>query len=184
MGYIQEKAFQNLKAALSSTSILAFPIYDLPFELHTDASMVGLGTVLYQTQNEKKRVIAYASRGLSKTERNYPVHKLELLALKWAVTEKYLDYLYGNKFTVMTDNNPLTYVLSSAKFDATGHRCIAALASHDSNIVYRPCSSNTDADSLSRLPELLGRTNIAIDTVKAICNLQHIQPYVQSSHEC
>jgi hypothetical protein len=74
-------------------------------------------------------VVAYASRGLSNSEKNYPVHKLEFLALKWAVTEKYHDYLYGNTLTVLTDNNPLTYVLISAKLDATGHRWIAALAS-------------------------------------------------------
>ena len=42
--------------------------------------------------------------------------------MKWTVTETYHDYLYGNKFTVVTDNNPLTYVLSKAKLDAPGHR--------------------------------------------------------------
>ena len=89
--------------------------------LHTDASGEGLGAVLHQQQDGVNRVISYASRSLSKAEKNYPVHKLEFLALKWAVTEKFHDYLYGNEFTVMTDNNPLTYVLSSAKLDATGH---------------------------------------------------------------
>ena len=59
------------------------------------------------------------------SERNYPAHKLEFLCLKLAVTEKFHDYLYGNHFTVVTDNNPLTYVLSSAKLDATGHRWLA-----------------------------------------------------------
>ena len=59
-----------------------------------------------------KRVVAYASRGLSKSKRNYPIHKLEFLALKWAITEKLHDYLYGNEFTVNTNNNPLTYALS------------------------------------------------------------------------
>ncbi|VDI48075.1 Hypothetical predicted protein, partial [Mytilus galloprovincialis] len=77
------------------------------FELHTDASMQGLGAVLYQEQENKKCVIADASRGLSKTERNYPVHKLEFLALQWAVTEKFHDYLYGNTFTVLTDNRDI-----------------------------------------------------------------------------
>ena len=108
-GKTQEDAFQQLKSRLSCKPILGFPNYSKPFELHTDASMVGLGAVLYQEQSDKKKVvIAYASRGLSKAEKNYPVHKLEFLALKWAVTEKYHDYLYGNTFTVVTDNNPLT----------------------------------------------------------------------------
>ena len=54
-------------------------------------------------------MIAYVSRGLSHSDRHYSVHKLEFLAFKWAVTEKFADYLYGAKheFTVHTDNNPL-----------------------------------------------------------------------------
>jgi hypothetical protein len=73
-----------------------FPQYK-PLELHTDASMLGFGAVLYQEQDNKKRVIAYASRGLSKSKKNYPVHKLEFLALKWAVTEKRL-VLWKSKY--------------------------------------------------------------------------------------
>ena len=65
-------------------------------------------------------MIAYASRSLSPSERNYPAHKLEFLALKWAITDKFHEYLYGAKFQVFTDNNPLTYVLTTAKLDATG----------------------------------------------------------------
>ena len=181
-GQLQENAFQQLKRQLQKPPILGFPQYNKPFELHTDASMLGFGAVLYQEQDNQKRVIAYASRGLSKSKKNYPVHKLEFLALKWAVTEKYHDYLYGNTFTVLTDNNPLTYVLTSAKLDATGHRWIAALASYNFSIMYRPGSSNADADGLSRLPGLLGKNNvfnISTESVKAICNIQHVQPYVQ-----
>lgn len=158
-GEQQDKAFNNLKSQLQKPPVLGFPRYNQPFELHTDASMLGLGAVLYQEQDNKKRVIAYASRGLSKAERNYPVHKLAFLALKWAVTEKFKDYLYMNKFTVLTDNNPLTFVLTTAKLDATGHRWIAALSAYDFNIVYRPGKANADADGLSRLPGLLGKTN-------------------------
>ena len=91
----------------------------IPFELHIDASLKGLGAVLYQKQNDCFKVISYASRGLKRSEKNYPAAKLEFLALKWSVTDKLHDYLYGAKFTVVTDNNPLTYVLSKAKLDAT-----------------------------------------------------------------
>ena len=73
-------------------------------------------------------MIAFASRSLKPSEKNYPAHKLEFLALKWAVTEKFHDYLYGTKFEAVTDNNPLTYVLTTAKLDATGQRWIAALS--------------------------------------------------------
>ncbi|KAK3106295.1 hypothetical protein FSP39_017215 [Pinctada imbricata] len=89
----QENAFQQLKEQLSSPPILAYPDYSLPFEVHTDASGKGLGAVLCQEQDGHKRVICYASRGLNKAERNYPAHKLEFLGLKWAVTEKFKDYL-------------------------------------------------------------------------------------------
>lgn len=129
-GPLQQNAFDALKEKLSTPPVLAYADFKLPFLLHTDASVDGLGAVLYQVQDGIERVIAYASRGLRNSERNYPAHKLEFLCLKWAVTEKFHDYLYGNQFTVVTDNKPLTYVLSSAKLDATGHRWLAALGTY------------------------------------------------------
>ena len=104
------------------------------FKVYTDASLEGLGAVLYQEQDGRDRVIVYASRRLSKAEKNYPVHKQEFLALKWAVTEKFADYLIGSSFTAFTDNNPLTYVLGSAKLDATYHRWVAQLANFNFGI--------------------------------------------------
>ncbi len=62
-----------------------------------------------QKQDGEARVIAYASRAVRRSERNYSAHKLEFLALRWAVTQKFHDYLHGHKFTVATDHNPLTY---------------------------------------------------------------------------
>ena len=56
-----------------------------------------------------------------KAESHYPFHKLESLTLKWAVVEKFHKYLYGMTFDIYTDNNPLTYVLTTAKLDATSH---------------------------------------------------------------
>ena len=135
-----------------STPILAYPDYQLPFTLHTDRSTDGLGAVLYQKQDGKQRVIAYASRSVSKAESNYPAHKLEFLALKWAVCEKFHEYLYETKpFEVFTDNNPLTYVLTSAKLDACGQRWVAKLANYNFSIKYRCGVSNTEADALSRI---------------------------------
>ncbi len=159
----QEDSFQELKNRLSSPPVLGYVDYSKPFELHVDASTHGLGAVLYQEQDGHLRVIAYASRSLNKSEANYSAHKLEFLCLKWAITEKYHDYLYGTTFEVVTDNNPLTYVLTSARLDATGHRWLASLACYDFTIRYRP-GKNTDADTLSRLPEI-----ISLDSVKAIC---------------
>jgi transposase InsO family protein len=127
---------------------------------------------LYQEDSTGlKRVVAYASRCLSKAEKNYPVHKLEFLALKWSVTEKFRDYLCGADFIVHTDNNPLTYVLTSAKLDATGHRWLAALSSFRFKLRYKPGVSNTDADILSRLPSKSDEAEeIAEDVFHTICS--------------
>ena len=97
-------AFQRLKEKLTSAPVLAHPDFTKPFVVETDASFRGLGAVLSQEDG----VIAYASRGLRPAERNdanYSSMKLELLALKWAVTEKFRPYLMGSHFTVYTDNN-------------------------------------------------------------------------------
>ena len=144
--------FEHLKELCVSTPILAYPDYQLPLILHTDSSSEGLGAVLYQRQDDKLRVIAYASRSVGKTESNYPAHKLEFLALKWAVCEKFHEYLYGSKpFEIYTDNNPLTYVLTSAKLGACGQRWVAKLANYNFTIRYRCGHSNVEADALSRI---------------------------------
>lgn len=88
------------------------------------------------------------------------------------MVDKFHDYLYGVKFTVRTDNNPLTYVLTSAKLNATGHRWLEALATYDFDIQYRPGRHNIDADLLSRQHEnsnMENWTNIPAPGIKAIC---------------
>ena len=124
----------------------------LPFISHTDASEEGLGAILYQKQNGKMRVIGYASRTLNPAEQKYYLHsgKSEFLALKWAITEHFQDYLlYALSFTVYTDNNQLTYVMMTAKLNATGHRWVAALANFNFNMKYRPGHVHHDTDFFS-----------------------------------
>ena len=151
-GQEQQESFERLRALCTAAPVLAYADYTKPFILHTDASGDGLGAVLYQEQEGIERPIAFASRSLSPSECNYPAHKLEFLALKWAVTEKFHDYLYGGlEFQVRTDNNPLTYILSSAKLDATGHRWVSELANYKFTLVYRAGRLNKDADALSRI---------------------------------
>ena len=134
---------------------MAYPNFNDSFILHTDASEMGSGAVLYQRQNGQLRVIAYGSRTLTPVEKNYHLHlgKLEFLALKLVVCEQFWDYLYyASSFVVYTDNNPLTYVLSSAKLNASGLRWISELADFNFTIKYRPGKANGDADTLSRVP--------------------------------
>ena len=146
-------AFVMLNNLCINTPVLAYPDYHSTFKLYTDASESGLGAVLSQRKEDKKeRPIPYASRTLSKSERNYDAHKLELLALRWAITDRFHEYLHGGNFEIYTDNNPLTYVLTSAKLDAIGQRRIALLGPYNFSIHYNPERQNVVADSLSRIP--------------------------------
>ena len=145
------KAFEDLKRQLVSPPVLGYPDFTQPLIVETDASLDGLGAVLSQEQGGRRVVISYASRGLRPPERNmenYSSMKLELLALKWAVTEKFREYLLGAKFIVFTDNNPLSY-LRSAKLGATEMRWASQLAQFDFEIKYRSGRSNANADALS-----------------------------------
>ena len=88
---------------------------------------------------------------MNKAESHYPVHKLEFLALKWAVVEKFHEYLYGLTFDVYTDNTPLTYILTTAKLDAASHCWVASLANYNFRLHYQAGKTNIDADALSRV---------------------------------
>ena len=148
-------ALQELIKHSTSPPIMAYPDPSLPYILHVDASQKGLGAVLYQRQEGKLRVIAYGSRTLTRSERNYHMHsgRLEFLALKWAVVDHFRDYLYYSPpFQIFTDNNPLTYVLTTAKLNATTLRWVGELADFKFSIQYRPGKANGDADAFSRLP--------------------------------
>ena len=124
--------------------------------------------MLYQNDDEgQQRVIAYASRSLSHTEQNYPAHKLEFLALKWEITDRFYEYLYGGQFYVYTDNNPLMYILSSAKLDATGQRWVASLANYNFRIFYKIGKTKVEADALNCIPRS-EHTIIDTSMVKAI----------------
>ena len=155
------EAFDRLKAACLQAPILAFPDFDKPFLLETDASGRGLGAILSQKQADGQyHPIAYASRVMNETEQRYHSNKQEFLALKWAVTEQFHEYLspYGknrNELVVRTDNNPLTYIFSSANLDAAGQRWVARLTGYNFSLEYQKGKDNTVANFLSRMNEHL-----------------------------
>uniref|UniRef100_A0A8C5MHF9 Reverse transcriptase/retrotransposon-derived protein RNase H-like domain-containing protein n=1 Tax=Leptobrachium leishanense TaxID=445787 RepID=A0A8C5MHF9_9ANUR len=95
-----EGAFVKLKESLTRAPVLAYADPHKPYELHVDASREGLGGVLYQEYGGLLRPVAYVSRSLTPSEKNYPTHKLEFLALKWTVVDKLKDYLYGAEFVI------------------------------------------------------------------------------------
>ena len=134
---------------------MAFPKYEKPFAVHVDACEYSLGSLLYQRKEGKLRVIAYGFRTLTPAEKNYSLHsgKLEFLSLKWSVTECFRDYIcYSNDFVVHTDNNQLTYVLSTVKLNVTGMRWASDLADFNFKTRDRSCRVHRDADGLSRMP--------------------------------
>ncbi|XP_069392240.1 retrovirus-related Pol polyprotein from transposon 297 [Paralichthys olivaceus] len=148
------EAFRKLKQALLNNVTLAHPDFSRPFLLSVDASSNGLGAVLSQLADGDNvaRPIAFASKSLNYAQSRYPAHRLEFLALKWAVCDKFSHWLRGQRFTVWTDNNPLTYVLSKPKLDTCEQRWVSKLAPYDFDIKYIPGPKNVVADALSREP--------------------------------
>ena len=117
-----------------------------------------------------KGLLPMPAEVLSHTEHNYPAHKLEFLALKWAITDRFHEYLYGGQFDAYMDNNLLTYILTSAKLDATGQRWVASLANYDFRIFYKTGKTNVEAYALSHIPRS-EHSMIDAPTVKAIIDV-------------
>ena len=144
------EAFHLLKMKCMTAPVLAFTDFEQPFRLETDVSKDGLGTMLSQKQSDGKyHPVAYASRSLKGLEEKYHSSKFEFLALKWAVVDQFREYLQYQPFHIKTDNNPLTYVMSSPNLDTTGHRWVAALANFNMSLEYQKGSDNKVADCLS-----------------------------------
>ena len=149
-------AFQELKMKCMTAPVLAFANFKEEFQLETDASGDGLGAVLSQRQEDGLwHPVAYASRGLKGGETCYHSSKLEFLALKWAITDQFREYLQYAPFKVKTDNNPLTYVMTMPNLDTVGHCWVAALANFNFTIEYLRGADNKVADALSRIEERL-----------------------------
>ena len=146
------KAFEELKLRCMMAPVLVFADFKKPFRLETDASKEGLGAVLLQESDDGQyHPVAFASHELKGGEPKYHSSKLEFLALKWAITEQFHEYLQYQPFTICTDNIPLTYILTTPNLDALGHRWVAALASYNMKLEYLKGSDNKVADALSRV---------------------------------
>ena len=158
------KAFEELKQAYMQSPVLAFADYTKDFLLETDASKEGLGAVLCQKQEDGWfHLVAYGSQVLTTHEKNYHSTKLEFLALKWAITEHFKEYLLYQPFLVRTDNNPLTYIMSTPNLDATGHCWVSALAKFNFQLECQKGRDNAAADALSRVT-----THLEPEAVQAI----------------
>lgn len=147
------ESFQKLRALLTSEPVLSLPTLKGTFTLATDASDSAIGSVLTETVDGKEKVIAYASKVLSKTERRWPTYDKELWAVVWSIRH-FRQYLVGCPFLVLTDHKPLQNLPRSINVenDATGRRgrWAVELSSYEFSIQYKKGKLHSNADALSR----------------------------------
>ena len=152
-----EKAFEEVKKLVASDTVLIHFDPQLPISVACDASAYGLGAVLSQTtKSGEERPVAFASRTLTQTEKGYSQIDKEALALVWGI-RKFHQYVYGHKFTLITDHQPLTMILDPHKSipvttAARLQRYAAFLGGYDYVVLYRNTLRHGNADALSRLP--------------------------------
>ena len=112
--------FEILKKACLMDPVLAFTNFNKPFLLETDMSNLRLGAVLSQKQTDGQyHLVNYMSHSLTVHEHNYHSTKLEFLTLKWTITKQFQEYLPWKPFIVKTNNNLLTYIMTTPNLDAT-----------------------------------------------------------------
>ena len=146
-----QKAFVQLKYLLTTASTTAFPDFDLPFQLYTNASTLGFGAILVQVQEEQEQIICCTSHALLQREINYPATKLECLVIVWATANLH-PYLKANKFTVYTDHYALLRLRSIRTGSALLHRWFAALEEFDYTVHHQPGKNETHVNGLCWLP--------------------------------
>ena len=147
----QEDAFNELKTRLTTAPVLGMPRDEGVFYLDTDASDVGLGSVLSQELDGSEVVIAYASRALSRPERNYDVTRRELLAVVYGL-RTYKQYLLGWQFVARTDHAALQWLRRSPEPMGQQARWLAFMEQFQFDVVHRAGSRYGNADGLSRRP--------------------------------
>ena len=140
-----------MKQLLTLRPILAYPNLTDEFCLDTDASDYAIGAVRSQKQNDKERVVAYFSRTLTRSERNYCATRKEVLAMVKSI-EHFNYYLYGQKFRVRTDHSALQWLMSFREPQGQLARWLEKLQIYDFTVEHRSRSEHKNADALSRRP--------------------------------
>ena len=150
-GEAERKSFNLLKTLLTTAPILQQADIQQPFILKTDASGYALGAVLVQGEGDKEHPVEYASRLLSAAERNYSTIEREALAIVWAM-DKFRGYIEGSEITLLTDHQPLKWLMSLRSPTGRLARWALQLQPYNCIIKYTPGSTNKVADTLSRPP--------------------------------
>lgn len=147
------ESFEKLKLALTTAPVLSYPTKNDKFVLDTDASHDSMGAVLSQIQDGKEKVIAYASKKFSQSQRQYCITRKELLAVHTFV-HHFKHYLLGRSFIVRTDHRALTWMLNWKNPNTSQYcRWRQELEVYDMHVQYRPGQDHVNADALSRWPE-------------------------------
>ena len=167
-----QASFDVLKRLLCSPPILAYPDYSRPFLLDTDASDTGIGAVLFQQADDgREHVIAYASRLLTKPERQYCVTRKELLAVVTFV-KHFRPFLVGHRFTVRTDHSSLTWLRNFKEPEGQLASWLEQLQEYDFSTVHREGKKHSNADALSRnVCKQCGRSPQPPDSTAAVVSL-------------
>ena len=144
-----DEAFKMLKEQLVKAPILIYPNFKNGFSIYTDASGLGIGAVLTQVVERKIYPVAYASRQLNSSERNYSTSEREMLAIVWAA-KHFQSYIYGRHIKFFTDHKPLSTLVKAKEQNGRLYKLLLKLQDLDYSIVYCPGKQNTLADLLSR----------------------------------
>src|SRR5580693_4621484 len=152
---------------LTSSPILAMPTDNDIFILDCDSSDFANGAVLSQVQDGQERVIAYASRSLSKSERNYCVTRKELLAVVFYL-KHFRVYLLGRRFLIRSDHSALQWLRKMPQPVGQQARWLEMMEEFQFEIQHRPGRAHGNADALSRRPcRQCGDGAVTEETVKA-----------------
>ena len=169
-------SFEKLKSLLTEAPILAFPDFSENFQLSVDACSDSIGFVLSQIQEGHERVIAYAGRTLNKFERNYSINELEALSVVEGIKHFHV-YLYGRPFKIFTDNSSITWLYRQKEPKGRIARWILQLLQYDFEIIYKTGKSNSNADAISRIP------NLDYTLVTTVCEVDEKQKFLQAQHD-
>ena len=176
-----ENAFAKLKLCLRFSPILSFPDFSLPFILETDACQCGIGAILSQIhENGTERVVAFASRAMSKSKQKYSVTRQELLV---AVTfiHSFRQFLLGQHFVLRTDHGSLQWLHSFKEPEGQLARWLERLQEYDFEIQHRRGSHHQNADALSRHPIHQPDSLELVTNVNAVNTVQNNGPHILCS---
>ncbi|XP_047543250.1 uncharacterized protein LOC125075584 [Vanessa atalanta] len=174
---------QKVISVLSSDPILSIYDPELPVELHTDASSLGYGAILFQVKDNKRSVVAYYSKRTSPAESQYHSYDLETLAVVNSI-KHFRQYLHGKKFTVFTDCNSLKSSQTKKELTPRAHRWWSFLQSFDFDVVYREGKRMSHVDFFSRNP--LSLDSKAVDRVSPKrVDVTELSPnWLQAEQQC